>query len=49
MVITDANIKNAKGAVVAKEREMKEHSDKMEAMKVRGSKFIVALANVKLF
>ena len=40
MVITDSSIKASEDVVAVKESELKEHSAKMEAMKVRDNKFI---------
>ena len=40
MVVTDASIKSSEEAVAVKETELKEHSAKMKAMKVRDNKSI---------
>ena len=40
MVITDSSIKASEDVMAVKESELKEHSAKMEAMKVRDNKFI---------
>ena len=41
MGITDQQVRDAEEAVVSKEAELKDLSDKMEIMKVRADRFIL--------